>query len=123
MVRAQGVIERATALSHVRGLWHRARSIVEVFTFFQMGGELQRVDIVPLGDAIDFNRFAVENAKCFDANDKAKLLTAIESAFGAYGPFNAIVRQLLTSASGGEPAGGTAHKRIRSAAVAVSPEA
>ena len=76
------------------------RSIVEVFTFFQMGGELQRVDIVPLGAAIDFNRFAVEHAKCFDANDKAKLLTAIESAFGAYGPFNAIVRQLLTSASG-----------------------
>ena len=99
------------------------RSIVEVFTFFQMGGELERVEIVPLGAAIDFNRFAVENAKCFDANDKAKLLTAIESAFGAYGPFNAIVRQLLTSASGGEPAGGTAHKRIRSAAVAVSPEA
>ena len=76
------------------------RSIVEVFTFFQMGGELQRVDIVPLSAAIDFNRFAVEQAKCFDPNDKAKLLTAIESAFGAYGPFNAIVRQLLTSASG-----------------------
>ena len=46
------------------------RSIVEVFTFFQMGGELQRVEIVPLGAAIDFNRFAVEHAKCFDANDK-----------------------------------------------------
>ena len=85
--------------SYLRRLW----CVVEVFTFFQMGGELQRVDIVPLGAAIDFNRFAVEHAKCFDANDKAKLLTAIESAFGAYGPFNAIVRQLLTSASGGEP--------------------
>ena len=95
------VIERATSgpSSHVRSLWHHARSIVEVFTFFQMGGEMQRVEIVPLGDAIDFNRFAVEQAKCFDANDKAKLLTAIESAFGAYGPFNAIVRRLLTSAS------------------------
>ena len=74
-------------------------SVVEVFTFFQMGGELQRVDIVPLGAAIDFSRFDVQHAKCFDANDKAKLLTAIESAFGAYGPFNAIVRRLLTSAS------------------------
>ena len=75
-----------------------------------MGGEQQRVDIVPLGAAIDFNRFAVENAKCFDANDKAKLLTAIESAFGAYGPFNAIVRRLLTSASGGV---GSAQTRTR----------
>ena len=119
MVRGQGVIERASSgpFSHVLlRVASIVRSIVEVFTFFQMGGELQRVDIVPLGAAIDFNRFAVEQAKCFDANDKAKLLTAIESAFGAYGPFNAIVRQLLTSASGDEPAGGTAHKRRRSSA-------
>ena len=86
MVRAQGVIERATALSHVRSLWHRARSIVEVFTFFQMGGELQRVETVPLGSAINFDAFAVENAKCFDINDKVKLLSAIESAFGAHAP-------------------------------------
>ena len=100
-------------LSRARA-WRCAQCVVEVFTFFQMGGELDRVDIVSLGAAIDFNRFAVEHAKCFDANDKAKLLTAIESAFGAYGPFNAIVRQLLTSASGGEPAGGAAHKRRRS---------
>ena len=65
-----------------------------------VGGELQRVEIVPLSAAIDFNRFAVEQAKCFDPNDKAKLLTAIESAFGAYGPFNALMRRQLTSASG-----------------------
>ena len=65
-----------------------------------MGGLKERMEIAPLGAAIDFNRFAVEYSKCFDPNDKAKLLTAIESAFGAYGPFNAIVRQVLTSASG-----------------------
>ena len=108
MVRGQGVIERASSgpFSHaLLRLTSIVRSIVEVFTFFQMGGELQRVDIVPLGEAIDFNRFAVEHAKCFDANDKAKLLTAIESAFGAYGPFNAIVRRLLTSARSVETAG------------------
>ena len=72
------------------------------------GTQLVLRELVPLGDAIDFNRFAVEQAKCFDPNDKAKLLTAIESAFGAYGPFNAIVRRLLTSASGG--AGSTQHE-------------
>ena len=55
---------------------------VEVFTFFQMGGALGRIEIVPLGAAVDFSRFAVEHAKCFDANDKAKLLTAIESDAG-----------------------------------------
>ena len=86
------------------------RSVVEVFTFFQMGGELRRVEIVPLGDAIDFSVFAVERAKCFDANDKAKLLTAIESAFGAYTPFNALVRKLLADAS--KPVGGASSSAL-----------
>ena len=86
--------------------WRRAYSVVEVFTFFQMGGELERMQIVPLEAAIDFNRFAVEQAKCFDPKDKAKLLAAIESAFGAHGPFDSIVRRLLTSARSVETAGG-----------------
>ena len=72
-----------------------------------MGGATDRVQVVPIGDgALHFGRFAVEHAKCFKAEDKAKLLTAIESAFGAYGPFNALVRSLLTSASGGGASGG-----------------
>ena len=98
--------------------WRRAQCIVEVFTFFEMGGKLERIDIVPLGAAIDFNRFDVQHAKCFDANDKAKLLTAIESAFGAYGPFNAIVRRLLTSASGSGGVGST-HMQHEHATVTV----
>ena len=75
---------------------------MEVFTFVRMGGALERVEITPLDTADDlgFETFAVENAKCFDDNDKAKLLTAIEAAFGAYAPFNALVRGLLVGASG-----------------------
>ena len=76
--------------------------VVEVFTFVRMGGALERVEVIPLntGDDLGFETFAVENAKCFDDNDKAKLLTAIEAAFGAYAPFNALVRGLLVGASG-----------------------
>ena len=51
--------------TYIERLW----CIIEVYTFLQMGGEEQRIDIVPLGPAIDFNRFAVENAKCFDPNN------------------------------------------------------
>ena len=76
---------------------------MEVFTFVRMGGALERVEITPLDTADDlgFETFAVENAKCFDDNDKAKLLTAIEAAFGAYAPFDALVRGLLVGANGG----------------------
>ena len=76
---------------------------VEVFTFVRMGGALERVEITPLATADDlsFETFAVENTKCFDDQDKAKLLTAIEAAFGAYAPFNTLVRGLLAGASGG----------------------
>ena len=78
---------------------------VEVFTFVRMGGALERVEITPLATADDlsFETFAVENTKCFDDQDKAKLLTAIEAAFGAYAPFNSLVRGLLVGASGGVP--------------------
>ena len=79
-----------------------------------MGGELERVDIVPLGEAIDFDAFAVENAKCFDSNDKAKLLTAIESAFGAYAPFNTLVRSLLAKSSGAAPGEGPRRRKSSS---------
>ena len=88
--------------TYIERLW----CIVEVFTFTRMGGELSRIEITPFGDvtAAVFAHFAVEQAKCFKGEDKARLLTAIEAAFGAYGPFNALVRSLLISASSGEAA-------------------
>ena len=84
--------------TYVERLW----CVVEVFTFCRMGGALDRVEIVPLGTALDFERFAVEQAKCFDANDKARLLSAIEAAFGSYAPFNVLVRSMLKAAGGGK---------------------
>ena len=55
-----------------------------------------------LWSRMEFETFSVENAKCYDPNDKGKLLTSIEAAFGSYAPFNLLVRQLLTSASGND---------------------
>ena len=78
---------------------------VEVFTFVRMGGALERIHVAPIattsGD-LGFGRFAVEDASCHDPKDKAKLLTAIEAAFGDYAPFNALVRKLLVTASQGQ---------------------
>ena len=76
---------------------------VEVFTFVRMGGALERIRVAPLATSGDlgFGRFAVEDANCHDHKDKAKLLTAIEAAFGDYAPFNALVRKLLVTASQG----------------------
>lgn len=84
--------------TYIERLW----CVVEVFTFTRMGGELDRVDVVPLGDgALFFEQFSVQAAKCFLAEDKGRLLAAIESAFGSHEPFNALVRSLLVSASSG----------------------
>lgn len=82
--------------TYIERLW----CVVEVFTFVRMGGALERIDIVPLSTGLNFELFAVEHAKCFDPNDKARLLSAIEAAFGSHAPFNVLVRSLLRSANG-----------------------
>lgn len=76
--------------------------ICEVFTFVQMGSELTRVEVVPVSGGADaFDKFSVAECNCFKIEDKAKLLAAIESAFGSHTAFDAVMRTLLVSASGG----------------------
>ena len=67
----------------------------------RMGGELGRVEVVPLvqGDVEGvlraFDTFDVQRAKCFCADDKGKLLGAVEAAFGTHAAFNAAMRSVL----------------------------
>lgn len=82
--------------TYIERLW----CVVEVFTFTRMGGNLDRVEVVPLGDgALSFEHFAAQNAKCFKSEDKGRLLAAIEAAYGAHEPFNVLMRNILVSAS------------------------
>ena len=65
-----------------------------------MGSELNRVQVVPVrkGDE-QFNSFSVAECKCFKIEDKAKLMTAIESAFGSHIAFDVVMRTLLVTMS------------------------
>ena len=68
---------------------------MELFTFLQMGGALERIDVRRLGD--DQNvlrqlaRFDASVAQCFKNEDRQRLLGIIESAFGSFVDFNASV--------------------------------
>ena len=74
--------------------------IMEIFTFVQMGGERERAVILPLIDEADLlsqlGRFSAGKAQCFLPRDRHKLLATIEASFGTYGPFNEIVRAMMT---------------------------
>merc|ERR1712048_1437494 len=83
--------------------------IVEIFTFVHMGGKVDRIRLVPLTrrghehedeDAIreTFDHFDAEQCECFCADDKARMLTIIRSAFGDMIGFNNAVRDILQQA-------------------------
>ena len=76
---------------------------MELFTFLQMGGALERIDVRRLGD--DQNvlrqlaRFDASVAQCFKNEDRQRLLGIIESAFGSFVD-NASVRQIFAKRDG-----------------------
>ena len=86
------------SLLSLTGVHEYARASRQVFTFIRMSGAVERIEIAPIGDGAQFEQFACEQAKCTLAEDKARLLAAIESGFGSYAPFNVLVRRLLMSA-------------------------
>ena len=77
---------------------------MELFTFLQMGGALERIDVRRLGD--DQNvlrqlaRFDASVAQCFKNEDRQRLLGIIESAFGSFVDFNASVRTIFAKRDG-----------------------
>ena len=65
--------------------------VIEVFTFLRMGGTLDRIDVLPVGEGTRaqvearFNTFDAQTAQCFDEGDQHRLLGVIEAAFGDFG--------------------------------------
>ena len=89
--------------TYVQRLW----CICEVFTFVQMGSELSRVQVVPVNKGDEaFNNFSVAECNCFKIDDKAKLMTAIESAFGSHTAFDVVMRTLLVTMSAAKTGSG-----------------
>ena len=79
---------------------------MELFTALQMGRKAETISLVLIGggDGADqsgadlagvrasFRDFRGERAECFKKEDKERLLAVIESSFGDFGRFNAIVK-------------------------------
>jgi len=75
--------------------------VMELFTFVRMGGEFDRIAVVPLhSDASDdlkdvLKGFDASTAQCYDPADRQHLLAIIESGFGNFTAFNAIVKSIF----------------------------
>ena len=91
--------------SYLTRLW----CIVEIFTFVHMGGKPSDIIILPaidgeqdeLASLLDTSlsrEFDARNCDCHVPEEKEKILTIIETAFGGYDAFNAEVRSLLQRA-------------------------
>jgi len=80
--------------TYVERLW----CVVEIYTFLRMGGSLDQIEVHPFDAAAmpAFETFEAEHAKCYSPDDKAKLLGAIQQAFGSTAPFNELVRSTLS---------------------------
>lgn len=85
---------------------HRLWCIMEIFTFVHMGGDLARVELIPLlspGKEQEdeatirkmFDDFDVRKCRCFNNNDKEKMLTIIRTAFGGMSRFNGKVGEIV----------------------------
>ena len=83
-----------------------SRCICEIFTFVQMGSSLSRVEVLPFDNGQQaFATFHVAECNCFKAEDKGKLLQAIESAFGSHAAFDVVMKTLLETVSAGGSGG------------------
>ena len=89
--------------TYTQRLW----CIMEIFTFTYMGGAVEHITLLPIGegaqeaDALSaiFNAFAMFDAgaaRCFKPEDKEALLGVIESGTGSIDAFNTNVREIFT---------------------------
>jgi len=74
--------------------------IMEIFTFFRMGGSLDRVVVIPVAQThqqMDYNieTFRAENCKCFLEEDRQRLLAVVETGFGNLRRFGYVVKSSL----------------------------
>ena len=82
---------------------------MELFTYIQMGGIRDNIEIVPIADddggggevrraALQgFSSFRAENATCFKPEDRQHLYAVIEAGFGDFTKFDHCVRMTLVT--------------------------
>ena len=76
----------------------------------QMAGSTERIKMLPLNadDGAElraqFERFSIGLTRCAKPEDKVRMLTAIQSAFGSHGAFDSLMRSLLLSSLPASPA-------------------
>ena len=76
---------------------------LQVFVFLQMGGTPRNITVVPIGTERasvegvkeSFRAFRGEEAECFLAADRHKLLAVIEASFGDFREFDRLVRNVF----------------------------
>ena len=84
--------------TYTKRLW----CVLEVFTFLRMGGEPERISLVPLkGIELSevrerFTSFDVHDAQCSSEDTTQLLLGVIESGFGDLQTFNSLVRAIFS---------------------------
>ena len=84
---------------------------MELFTFLQMSGSLERVTALAMpGKEVrdELSTFDAAAAQCYKAEDRERLLGIVESAYGTYGAFNDEVRSIIAGATGAQMAPATA---------------
>ena len=94
--------------------------ILEIFVFFEMGADVDRVDLRLISDKdvdgkVDadsvmqsereglvsaFDTFNAEQAACFDMNQRERLLAIVEAGFGGIDYFNQALRDILHKVKG-----------------------
>eukprot|EP00929_Paragymnodinium_shiwhaense_P115979 TRINITY_DN851_c0_g1_i10.p1 TRINITY_DN851_c0_g1~~TRINITY_DN851_c0_g1_i10.p1 ORF type:complete len:188 (+),score=35.25 TRINITY_DN851_c0_g1_i10:237-800(+) len=88
--------------TYLKRLW----CVLELFTFFHMGGNSERIKVMPLcrigHEAEDtetirnaFKKFDARNCECSVPSDKTSILTIIDAAFGDIFVFNRVVRNIM----------------------------
>ena len=73
---------------------------MEVFTFLRMGGDFDRIIVVPIGwndvsAKAAFEEVDVTEAKCYLDSDRQRLWAIIEAGFGDFFGFNQIIRHVF----------------------------
>ena len=82
--------------------------MIECFTFLRMGGELERIHLMPLRglEACTvrerFRTFDVNEASCSQEETTQLLLSVVESGFGDLETFNSLVRGIFTDKLDGD---------------------
>mmetsp|Transcript_102402 Transcript_102402/g.293136 ORF Transcript_102402/g.293136 Transcript_102402/m.293136 type:complete len:667 (-) Transcript_102402:209-2209(-) len=74
--------------------------IMEIYTFFRMGGSLERIVILPVKqphERMDYHieTFRAENCQCFLEEDRQRLLAVVETGFGNLSRFGHTVKSSL----------------------------